>query len=108
MGYLPRIGKAKIKYLFDQGVELIHDIPEDFGLTDLQNRACLCVKNGEPYIGKEIQREFKKLKYPLYFMDFETYNPAIPRYAGMRPFDQIPFQWSVHVQRQPGSDSGAL
>jgi len=103
VGYLPRIGKAKIKYLLDQGVELIHDIPDDFGLTDLQSRACLCVKNGEPYIGKEIQREFKKLKYPLYFMDFETYNPAIPRYAGMRPFDQIPFQWSVHVQRQPGS-----
>jgi predicted RecB family nuclease len=37
-------------------------------------------------------------------MDFETYDPAIPRYAGMRPFDPIPFQWSVHVQRKPGSD----
>jgi hypothetical protein len=102
VGYLPRLGKQKIKNLLDQGIELIHDIPEDFGLTDLQQRACLCVKNGEPYFGKEIQREFKKLKYPLYFMDFETVNPAIPRYAGMRPFDQIPFQWSVHVQRQPG------
>ena len=36
-------------------------------------------------------------------MDFETVNPAIPRFAGMRPYDQIPFQWSVHVQRQPGA-----
>src|SRR6516162_1772618 len=36
-------------------------------------------------------------------MDFETVNPAIPRFAGMRPYDHIPFQWSVHVQRQPGA-----
>jgi hypothetical protein len=43
------------------------------------------------------------LKYPLYFMDFETVNPAIPRFAGMRPYDHIPFQWSVHVQREPGA-----
>jgi hypothetical protein len=104
VGRLPRISKAKIKDLSDQGIELIHDIPEDFGLTDLQNRVCLCVKNGDPYIGKKIQQEFKKLKYPLYFMDFETYDPAIPRYAGMRPFDPIPFQWSVHVQRKPGGE----
>ena len=44
-----------------------------------------------------------KLKYPLYFADFETVNPALPRFAGMRPYDQLPFQWSVHMQRQPGA-----
>jgi hypothetical protein len=36
-------------------------------------------------------------------MDFETVNPAIPRFPGMRPYDQIPFQWSVHVLREPGA-----
>jgi hypothetical protein len=36
-------------------------------------------------------------------MDFETVNPAIPRFPGMHPYDQLPFQWSVHVQRQPGA-----
>jgi len=30
-------------------------------------------------------------------------NPAIPRFAGMRPYDHLPFQWSVHLQRQPGA-----
>jgi predicted RecB family nuclease len=44
-----------------------------------------------------------KLKYPLYFTDFETVKPAIPRFARMRPYDHIPFQWSVHVQWQPGA-----
>jgi Domain of unknown function(DUF2779) len=38
---------------------------------------------------------------PLYFADFETVSPAIPRFAGMRPYDHILFQWSVHVQREP-------
>jgi len=37
-------------------------------------------------------------------MDFETLGAALPRYAGMSPYDQIPFQWSVHVQRQPGTE----
>ena len=41
------------------------------------------------------------MKYPLYFMDFETVNPCVPRFPGMRPYDQLPFQWSVHVQRAP-------
>ena len=44
------------------------------------------------------------LKYPLFFMDFETVNHAIPRFPGMRPYDHLPFQWSVHVQRQPGTE----
>jgi hypothetical protein len=46
-------------------------------------------------------KELESLRYPLCFMDFESVNPAIPRFAGMRPYDQIPFQWSVHVLRQP-------
>jgi hypothetical protein len=45
----------------------------------------------------------KRLEYPLYFMDYETVNPAIPRFAGMRPYDHLPFQWSLHVQQQPGA-----
>ena len=84
---LPGIRKEVVKRLLDQGIELIQDIPSDFGLNDLQRRAYLCVQKGEPYFGRELSSELKKLKYPLYFMDFETFNPAIPRYAGMRPFD---------------------
>ena len=37
-------------------------------------------------------------------MDFETLGVALPRYAGMSPYDQIPFQWSVHIQRKPGAE----
>jgi predicted RecB family nuclease len=46
VGNLPGIRKQAIKKLLDQGIELIHDIPDDFGLTDIQRRACICVQKG--------------------------------------------------------------
>jgi hypothetical protein len=64
------------------------------------------VQSGEPWYSPEIGEELRKLKYPLCFADFETVNPALPRFIGMRPYDQIPFQWSVHVQREPGAAPG--
>ncbi|MDP4281260.1 MAG: DUF2779 domain-containing protein [Bacteroidota bacterium] len=38
-----------------------------------------------------------QLEYPLYFMDFETIQFAVPQYDESRPYQQIPFQWSVHI-----------
>jgi len=101
IGYLPRLHASAAEELEEMGVESIHDIPEDFPLTDRQRIACTCVQKGEPWFSAELGKELESLKYPLYFADFESINPAIPRFSGMRPFDQLPFQWSVHVQRQP-------
>ena len=41
------------------------------------------------------------LKYPLYFLDFETFNPAIPPFDGTKPYGQIPFQYSLHKKSEP-------
>jgi len=86
------------------GVESIRDIPDDFPLNERQRRAAMCVHTRKPWFSAELNKDLESLKYPLYFMDFETVNPAIPRFAGMRPYDQIPFQWSVHVLREPGAE----
>ncbi len=104
VGYLPRIHASAVEELEGMGVESIHDIPEDFLLTERQRRACSSVQTGEPWFSAELGRELGALKYPLYFVDFESVNPAIPRYQGMRPYDQLQFQWSVHVQRQAGAE----
>lgn len=45
-----------------------------------------------------------QLSYPLYFLDFETMQPAIPRYDGTRPYDQIPFQYSLHFIENEGGE----
>jgi len=100
---LPRIHASTVAKLAALGVQSIHDIPEDYPLTGRLRRACASVQMGKPWYSPEIGEELRKLKYPLYFADFETVNPALPRFVGMRPYDQIPFQWSVHVQRQPGA-----
>jgi len=83
------------------GVESIRDIPEGFELTDIQRRAATSVQTGQPWYAPELPAELAKLEYPVFFLDFETVNPAIPRFAGMRPYDHLPFQWSLHVQREP-------
>jgi len=103
VGYLPRIQASAVEELEEMGVESIRDIPDDFPLNERQRRACTSVQTGQPWYSDDLGKELGALKYPLYFMDFETINPAIPRFAGMRPYDQIPFQWSVHVQRKPGA-----
>jgi len=105
VGYLPRIQASAVEELEEIGVESIRDIPDDFPLNERQRRACTSVQTGEPWFSAELEKELEALKYPLCFMDFETVNPAIPRFPGMRPYDQVPFQWSVHVLRQPGAES---
>ena len=104
IGYLPRLHASAEEALEEMGVESISDVPDDFELTEIQRRAATCVQTGEPWFNPELGAVLESLRYPLYFADFESVNPAIPRFAGMRPYDQLPFQWSVHVLREPGAD----
>ena len=104
IGFLPYIHASAIEELEGLGVESIRDIPDDFQLTEIQRRAATCVQTGQPWFDKEsLKTEIGALKYPLFFMDFETVNPCLPRFVGMHPYDHICFQYSVHVLRGPGA-----
>jgi Domain of unknown function(DUF2779) len=103
ISYLPRLSSKKQAELLDQGITFIDEIPEGFSLTENQVRVWTSVKSGQPWVSKDLAKELSRLKYPLYFMDFETLFPAIPRFAGMWPYSHVPFQWSVH--RQMSADS---
>ena len=103
IGYLPRLGASAMEKLEEMGVHSVQGIPANFELSEIQRRACTAIQTGQPWFSPDLVREFESLKFPLCFMDFETVNPAIPRFSGMRPYDHLPFQWSVHVQRQPGA-----
>jgi predicted RecB family nuclease len=104
IGYLPRLHASAEEALEELGVVSIHDVPEDFQLTEIQRRAATCVQTGEPWFNPELGKAVESLRYPLYFADFESVNPAVPRFSGMRAYDQLCFQWSVHVLRQPGEE----
>lgn len=60
--------------------------------------------SGEVYIESEnIKRFLGSIIYPLYFLDYETLGPAVPLFDGTRPFQAIPFQFSLHCQRTADS-----
>ena len=63
------------------------------------------VKNLPPQIKKKEVREFlKTLNYPLYFLDFETFNPPVPLYDNSSPYQQIVFQYSLHYIEKEGGE----
>ena len=61
-------------------------------------------KTGKEWFGDGLKSALKGLKYPLHFIDFETYLGAIPHHAGMRPYELVCFQWSCHTIEKPGAD----
>ena len=62
------------------------------------------LNNLEPKIDKEAIKEIMdSLKYPLYFIDYETYQLAIPEFKGTKPYQQLPFQYSLHIIKEKGA-----
>ena len=83
------------------GLTRIAEIPEELLEDPRQRRHVEAERGGEaiPQIDK-VRAYLKKLQYPLYFLDFETVSPAIPFYNGTRPFQKIPFQFSLRVHNE--------
>ena len=53
---------------------------------------------------QEIERFLSDLKYPLYFFDYETMQGLVSYFDGQRPYQQVPFQYSLHIIREPGGE----
>lgn len=84
--------------LYEKGILTIKDIPDFYKLNDKQKIQHNCEKTKKPHIDKEGIKSFlSKLKYPLHFLDFETYGTAIPLYNKLKPYQQVPFQFSLHI-----------
>jgi len=112
-GFLPensifdlRGGRTRQFSLFEQGILCIKDIPDHIPLSRQQQIQKECVMTGKVHVEKEeIRRFLDRLQYPLYYLDFETVALAIPVYDGARPYQDIPFQFSLHVVDSDGSES---
>jgi hypothetical protein len=57
----------------------------------------------QEYLSPGLVRRLQQLPYPLHFIDFETSRVAVPYHAGMRPYEQVAFQWSCHTIRERGA-----
>ncbi|WHZ06845.1 MAG: hypothetical protein OJF59_000598 [Cytophagales bacterium] len=86
--------------LYEAGYKHLDEIPEDYEMSNKAFSQLVHYRTGEIHIDKDNIKEFlDPLNYPLYFFDFETIMPGVPEFEDSRPYQQIPFQFSLHVQQ---------
>ncbi len=96
------ISKSKIERFQMVGVESVDDITQYDWLTQNQLNQVSTHQNDEVIIQHvQIKDVIAQLKYPLYFLDYETFPTAIPVFDGCAPYQQVPFQYSLHIQDEP-------
>jgi len=90
--------------LYKEGVVTVEDIPDDMKLTANQQLKVDMWKAQKDIVNKEAIKEFiDTISYPIYHFDFETLNPAIPSFKGIKPYGKYPFQYSLHIEQENGS-----
>ena len=106
---ISRIQAKKLAELRQQNILSVTDISEDLketlGFSEKQQRQIEVAQSGRTVIKKaEIKQKLGQIKAPLYFLDYETINYAIPVLRKTRPYQQIPFQFSLYILKTPESE----
>lgn len=95
-------GGAKCFSLLQQGIHKLADIPASVALTENQAIQRSALLSGKPHIDRAALAAFlAQLEYPISYLDFETVSTAIPLFDDASPYQQIPFQFSLHIVRSP-------
>ena len=96
-------GRGSYK-LYEQGVRLMRDVPPE-ALSEAQQMQVLGTLEKRDFINiGNIKSFLDTLHDPLCYFDFETLTSAIPPFEGVRPYEQIPFQFSLHIQEREGAE----
>jgi hypothetical protein len=98
---LPRGGKI-VEELHQEGIKDIRDIPEGRLTNPTHEKVRRVTIKNSAEINPAFQKKLNELEYPRYYLDFETIQFAIPIWKGTRPYQQLPFQWSCHIENEPG------
>ena len=102
---LCRLNVKLISEFDKRNISKIVDITNDIKLGKEQRRQVEAnIKQEEFVFKEEIKRFLSKLVYPLYFLDYETMASVVPEFDGLKPYQQLPFQYSLHVLGRPGGD----
>lgn len=101
---IPRLDWKKKEALIAQGILALVDLPRNYALSDNQRTYVESVLSNQPAIDQTaIAACLGELEYPIHFFDFEAQNPALPRFDGLKPYEQFPFQYSCHILHEDGS-----
>ncbi|HQP47630.1 MAG TPA: DUF2779 domain-containing protein [Spirochaetota bacterium] len=97
--------KSRMVELYRSGIESMGDIPEGAGLNAAQRLQVSCFRSGKSFIDRgKLGAFLDTLDYPLYFLDFESTTPAVPPFDGLRPYQHVPFQYSLHFLPERGAE----
>lgn len=98
-----KFSEKKMNSLLDEGIVEIEKIPSEF-IPESLSEHFQVIKSNKVKIDKEgIKKELEQIKYPIYYLDYETYGSAIPVFDGYRPYQNIVFQYSLHIQKSADS-----
>lgn len=88
------------KRWLEQGVEDLLEIEPDQLKSQIHKRVYQATVEDRPYHDVEgARRAVSEWAYPRSWLDFETIAFALPRWIGTRPYQQVPFQFSLHVEQ---------
>ena len=97
------LGSKNQLELYNQGIVRIEEIPDSYKMTAIQQQKVDNWKAKRSYIDRDAITEFlSTLTYPIYHLDFETFQQAVPQWSGISPYQQIPFQYSLHIEHANG------
>jgi len=89
--------------LREESYDDLRQVPEERLTKSLHRRVHACAQSGSAYLDPMARIQLIDLPYPRFYIDFETYAPAVPVRAGTRPYaTQVPFQWSCHSEGEDG------
>ncbi len=76
-------------------------------LKPIQRRMRDSIVSGQPFVGPNLVGALREIAFPISFLDFETVGHAVPVYVGTRPYQAVPFQWSLYVREESGETRNA-
>ena len=97
-----RGSKARLAEYVALGYRDICDVPAETIAAETQQRIHRVTCSGQPEILEGARLAFEALPYPRYYLDFETIAPAVPFWAGTRPYSPLAIQWSCHIEDKRG------
>lgn len=97
-------GGIENKYqLVNEGYWKFDDVPLNWLVKENHKIQRDCYDNGTEYVDQDkMQYWFNKIEYPIYHLDFEGFPCPLPRFRGEKPYTQSVFEFSLHIEREPG------
>lgn len=101
---LAGISARKLNVVLARGITQLVDWPDDVEVNARQQLQINVLRSGREHINPGAVASFlERLEYPLHFLDYETFQLAVPRFERCLPWSQVPFQYSVHVVQADGT-----